>query len=115
MMVFPTTTLDWYSGQENTEVDEYGDEQEGTTPRCRALPASVVEDGQQRFAPADLRAELVEQFTIRLHGTVDVREGDRLVDNTTGATYQVHGVSKPQGMVGFPTTRLITRRVGVQP
>jgi hypothetical protein len=111
--MIPTTTVTLYPCA-SQELNEYGDEVEGTTPTATCVPAAVVEDSQQRFAPADLRAELVEQFTIRVPSDTKVREGDRLVDNRTGATYQVHGVSKPQGLVVAPSIRLTTRRVGTQ-
>lgn len=112
--MFPTTTVSIFRASGG--VDEFGDDtDDNRVAIADDVWAAVVEDGQQRFAPADLRAELVEQFTVRVPYDTDVAEGDRLVDDGTGAVYQVTGVSAPQSLVGPSSIRLITKRVDYQP
>ena len=113
MIPRPTTTVAILRGIA-ADPDEWGSYNDDVPDAIVAtgVPAAVVEDSQVRFGTAELRAELVEQFTVRVpHGT-DVREGDRLLDANTADVYTVNGVSRPQTIVGPASVRLITKRTG---
>lgn len=111
-MIFqPTTTVNVFRGP--GEPDEWGGETDNTTTALhRNVPAAVTENTELRFAPADLRSELVEQFTVRVPAHYGITHDDRLIDQRDGSTYQVQGVSRPQSLVGTTSTRLTAKRVG---
>lgn len=91
-------------------TDVWGDDTgAGGSSVAAGLPAAVAEDRQRSYLASEQRGGVVEFYTVRLRPGVDVREGDRLVDET-GATYVVEAVSDPPGVVGRADVRCTTRR-----
>lgn len=109
----PTTTMTLTRG--TSGVDEYGDPIDSTTAVAEGLDAHVIEQRETRFDPASQRTGVVEEYTIRLRATVDVREGDHLTDATTGRSYIVTGVAQNHTVTGpergTDDVRVLARRV----
>lgn len=108
----PTTTVTVTRGTPTT--DAYGDKVDNTTVVATALPASFIEDKQQRWSPVDRRGGTVETFGVRLRSTARILEGDRLTD-AAGLIFQVLGVAYPPTAtgpaLGTDDVRLTVRRV----
>jgi hypothetical protein len=114
-MFLATTTVSIFRDSDADDRNVFGDETEtGTTPITTAVPASVVEDRQDRFGLADLRQEKVEYCILRMALNVDVREGDRLHDERANQWHQVVGLSRPQSPTGLGSIRVATKRIGTQ-
>lgn len=101
------------SHPENT----YGDRHPSTAVTANGVPAAAVETAvlggsQTSFVPADERGGVVERYTVRLRPGTDVTENDRLVDEATGAVYQVLSVYQPQSSVGLSDVRVSAVRTG---
>lgn len=116
MTVFvPTSVMDVQRG---SSTDAYGDAIDTATTVATGLPAAVSEEGgvgrgqQRRYRPAENRTTLVETFSIRLRPDADIREGDRLVDQRSGAVFQVQDVFNPRSVVGFADVRVTAVQVG---
>lgn len=109
----PATTITVRRG--TPTVDEFGDRVDSTTVVAAGLPALLVETDETSYRPNDQRAGVVEQFTIRLRSTADIREGDRLADDRTGRVYVAQSVVYPFSAVGPATgaddVRVVARRV----
>lgn len=118
MTVFiPTTTVTIERADE--APDSWGDVRPSTTDLQTGIPAAVTagvgligRTDQRTYQPADARAGVTEDYTIRLRGGVDVTENDRLVDERTGAVYQVVAVFHAQSIVGLADIRVMAMRVG---
>lgn len=108
----PTTTVTVTRGEPTT--DAYGDKVDNTTQVAADLPASFVEDRQQRWEPVERRGGTVETFGVRLRSTARILEGDRLTD-ANGLVFQVVGVAYPPTAtgpaLGADDVRLTVRRV----
>lgn len=111
--MLPSTTVTVTRG--TPTLDSFGDPVDSTTVVAANLPALIVETRSDRKDRADQRGGIVEQVTIRLASTAVIVEGDRLTDNTTGATYQAVGViypPRPTGTAAGDTdVRVNARRV----
>src|SRR5690606_24421717 len=100
-------------------ANEFGDELPATTAIATGVPASVSEGlgstspqhTQRSFQPVEMRGGVVETFTIRLRPGTDVVEDDRLVDERTGAIYQVRACYTPPEIVGLVDVRVHAVRV----
>lgn len=96
-------------------ADTYGDTIDTDTPIATGVPASIIEAGQDIGQPAESRTTRVRVFTGRVRPEVDVREGDRLRDETALTIYLVEGVSQPASPFGQADRRLELRRIDDQP
>lgn len=90
----------------------FGDELSAATVVATGLPAAVAEKRQRSYQPAEQRGGVVEEFTIRLRPTADVTEDDRLLDERTGAVYQVRTIHHPRTVVGLADVRVTAVRTG---
>lgn len=106
----PSTTVAVQRGV--LAANEFGDELPATTSVATGLPAAVQEKRQRSYQPAEQRGGVVEEFTIRLRPTADVTEDDRLVDERTGAVYQVRTIHHPRSVVGLADVRVTAVRTG---
>lgn len=102
-------------------LSAYGDELPATTAIATGVPAAVVEttssgtaasNSQVTYQPTDGRGGVVEQFTVRLRPGTDVVEDDRLLDERTGAVYQVRSVYGAHSLVGLADVRVTAVRTG---
>lgn len=99
--------------------NSFGDELPADTPIATGVPAAVAEglgssqsqNTQRSFQPADQRGGVVETYTIRLRPGTDVLEDDRLLDERTGAVYQVRAIYTPPNLVGLVDVRAVAVRV----
>lgn len=112
MSVFiPTTLLSLYRGTPTT--DEYGDPVDDNQTIITAnLPALITERSQRTFLPAEQRLGVINSYIIRLRPGVDVREEDRLRDQTTDSWYQVQEVATMPLIIGVPDIRVTAIKVG---
>lgn len=112
MTVFvPTTTV---TIQRGTGTDSYGDQVDSGQVRATGVPAAISELRQRTHQPAEQRGRVSEQFRIRLRPGVDLAEQDRLLDERTGAYYQVGEVSTPPAVTGKADVRATATRVGAR-
>lgn len=101
-------------------ANEFGDELPATTAVATGVPAAITEglatstapNNQITYQPVDMRGGVLETFTVRLRPGTDVTEDDRLVDERTGATYQVRAVYSPHPLVGLVDVRVVAVRTG---
>lgn len=112
---FPTTRV---TVQRGVEQDRYGEDTDTATVVLTGVPAAVTEGdrsgraAQQSGRPADGRGGVIDSYTIRLRPGADVIEQDRLVDERSGAVYQVTDVFTPSRLVGLADVRVHAIRVG---
>lgn len=109
MSFLATTTVTVYRG---VSTDSYGDEidennEVATGQVCSILEASPISATRK----ADQRLETVRRYVGRFYGSADLRDGDRVYDERTGATYMVDVVTKPVNPIGHRMIRLDLRRV----
>lgn len=99
----------------------YGDELPSLTEIATGVPACVTEGtgsasggstSQRTWQPNEDRAGVLEEYTVRLRPGTDVLEDDRLLDERTGAVYQVRVVYNPQFLVGLADVRTTAVRTG---
>jgi hypothetical protein len=115
----PTTHVSIMRG---STVNQWNDDTDTDTVIDSGLPAAVAEgvggsgggQGQVTFLPSSGRGGVVEQYTIRLRPRTDVEEGDRLLDERTGAVYRVESVFSPQAVVMAADVRVIATRTGAR-
>lgn len=120
MTVFiPSTRVTVQRG--TAAANTFGDELPAVTPIATGIPAAVTEglgsmsgasNTQTSFQPSDMRGGVAELFTIRLRPGTDVTEDDRLLDERTGAVYQVRAIYNPQSLVGLVDVRVAAVRTG---
>lgn len=99
----PTTdTLGDETYENDTDVAGYED-----------LPASIIEASRTVQDPATGTVRTVRQYTGRLPGNIELREGDRIRDNRTGRIYSiVEDEHTPRGISGRSSLTLTLRRTG---
>lgn len=110
MRAIPNT---WATIRRGTQESPFGDiEDAGTTVVARNIPISLLETRVLSQDPVTLKQQSVLQYVGRLSptwATVDV--DDRIVDENTGAVYQVSSVQQPPGPTHANDVRLVLHRV----
>ncbi len=94
-----------------TVVEGYGPDPSNWTPVATGAPAYVYEDTQTTNDPSSGRMTIREVVAVRLRPGAPVRDRDRLVDERTGAVYQVDEIFTEASVVGAADIRLVTIRV----
>jgi Phage head-tail joining protein len=113
----PTTRVTIQRG--TLAANGFGDELPGTDVVASGIPAAVTEGvsttsaaTQVTYQPSSDRGGVVEEYTLRFRPDADVTEDDRVVDERTGAVYQIRSVFHPQSLVGLADTRCTAVRTG---
>lgn len=94
-----------------TVVEGYGPDPSNWTPVATGAPAYVFEDEQRTWDPATERATIREVVVIRLRPDAPVQDRDRIVDERSGALYQVDTISTQGPIVGLADIRVTTIRI----
>lgn len=94
-----------------THVEGYGPDVSNWTVVATGAPAYLYEDEQQTWDPAASRMTIREVVVARLRPGADVRDRDRLVDESSGFTYQVDQITNPASVVGDADVRIVTVRI----
>jgi hypothetical protein len=103
-----TTTCSILRG---STTDGYGDELDADTPVRTNVPISIMEISSTVMTPEDPTPRVVRQVTARVGSEVDVRDGDRVKDESTGTIYMIDNVIRRASPVYTPDTRLDLRLV----
>lgn len=93
MSVFlATTTAQVVRG---STVNALGDDVAGVAvvAGLAKVPVSIIEKGRKVYLPESGELRTVRYVVGRARSNVDIRKGDRLVDNRTGNTYLVDEVT----------------------
>lgn len=106
--VIPNTTVSILRGE---EIDEYGDPKDSDVSVAAGVPISITENNQRVYIAAEGRLTIVRQMVGRVRPGFDVREQDRLRDDTTGDIYLVEGISQPMSGVRTLDQRIFLRRI----
>jgi len=105
--VLPTTLVSILRG---SSTNTFGDTIDTPTVVASAVPMSILEQSRATTKRASDRAQTVLSFLGRCSPSVDVRQGDRLLD-TAGSTYVVHAVSRESNPIAPQDQRLDLERV----
>lgn len=103
-----TTTVTILRG---SGVDSFGDERDTAATVREGVTASIIEQNKTVTTPVDGTPRVVRHTTCRLPAGTDVRTGDRLRDERTGAVYIVDAEGLSQNPVRRNDIRLDLRRV----
>jgi len=90
MQAVATTLLAVLRG---TETDAYGDERDNDTVAASGIPASLTEQTRRVTTREDPTPRIVRYAVARVAAGTDIRDQDRVRDQTTGATYIVDAAS----------------------
>jgi hypothetical protein len=93
--------------------NDWGDDLDTQTVIYENVPVHISENSEFVWNTSELRAERVEEFTIRVAQRFVILEGDRVVDKD-GSVYQVQTASRPQSVVGATSGTLTCKRIGSQ-
>lgn len=107
MFAQATTTVTILRG---TADDVYGDPGDNDTVAASGIRASILEQRQTAFTPADNRVLVGRFFTARLPYDTDVLESDRIRDERTGDIYVIDSVTRVASSLVTNDVRLDLRR-----
>lgn len=100
-----------FSVLRGTGESSFGDETDTGTVVLSGVPMSVMEQRRQDANPVTGRADTVHFYTGRCSPALDVRAGDRLQDERTGAIYQVSSATQVANPVSQNDRRMDLERV----
>jgi hypothetical protein len=102
-----TTTLAVLRG---VTTDDYGDEQDTDTVVATRIPASLAEQTRRVTTRDDPTPRIVRYAIGRVTAGTDIRDQDRVRDESTGAVYIVDAVSSMNSAAVAADLRLDLRR-----
>jgi hypothetical protein len=102
----PTHRISLFRGEFQTANDDTADSR---LPIALNVPASLVEQSALVMSPETGRSYDVETVAGLVGGRVDVRKGDRLLDQATGSVYTVDSVVHQSGILAGGDIRLRLR------
>lgn len=108
MSFMATTTVTVLRG---TTTDRFDDEQDTDTIVATGVRASLLEKPVTGTRPASGRKDTPRGYTLRVWKSVDIRQDDRVLDETTGLTYAVTTLAPSRNAVGLGSTRADLQRV----
>ncbi|MCX4504566.1 hypothetical protein OOK53_18940 [Streptomyces anulatus] len=94
MYVLPTTTISVLRG---TVLDEFLDEADTTTVVATGVPASLIEQTRRPYTPDNPTPRVIRYSIARLSSDADIRESDRIKDESTNRIYIIEAVSSTTG------------------
>ncbi len=89
-----------------SQVDEYGDEVDADTVVQTGIRASLLERTVTDLDRNTGGTRQQRRVTGRVATNVDVREGDRIRDERTGAIYAIDTLTNPTGFTHVSSIRL---------
>lgn len=93
-------------------TDDYDDEFDLDKPVESRIPASILEARRTLHRKDSTTPQRIISYTGRVGAGTDVRQGDRVRDESTSTIYIVDDVTQNSGFVGFtPDVKLDLRRV----
>ena len=93
-------------------VDDYGDPLDNSTATASGVPFQLNEFDSHESDPTSGEPRVVRYVYGYCYPGVDVRRGDRVMDERTGALYTVDGVTRPQSPAITPGPKIELRRLG---
>ncbi len=102
-MFWPTTTISILRG---TTTNAAGDTVDTKTPIYTGIPASIMERSRTGINEVSQDARVYRYTTGRVAAGTDIRDTDRVLDETTGKIYAVAAVSVLGSPVHVPDMRL---------
>lgn len=109
MNFYPTTTV---SILRTTTTDAYGYEaDDNATPAATGMPASIIEQTQNTSRPDSDRPMTVRLYDCRLPADADVRDGDRIKDESDDQIYMLDTIAKSANPAREMDWRLVIRKV----
>lgn len=94
MWAIPNTTVTVLRG---TTVSAYGDALDNTTPAASGIPALITERNRTVFDRTTQTPRVVRVVSCAVQSDTDLREEDRVRDDTTNTVYAVRSVTQPGG------------------
>lgn len=96
MYAIASTTVSVLRG---TTTNAWGDvlDDDNATPVYTGLLAALSIERTQRHNPANQDVRTIRSISCAMQSNTDVREGDRLLDERTGALYAIESVTAPLG------------------
>lgn len=93
MNFYPNTTV---SILRTTTTDAYGYEaDDNATPAASGVLASIIEQTQNTRRPDSDRPSTIRGYACRLPHDTDLRDGDRIKDESDDAVYMVDTITRP--------------------
>lgn len=108
MSFLATTTVSILRG---TVVGDYGDELDSDEEVASGVRASILERPVTGGRPASGRSDTQRTHAMRVWRGVDLRQGDRVRDERTGALYSVLTLATSTNPAGLGSTRADLQRV----
>ena len=96
-----------------TGVDAFGDETDGGTVVASSILASLHERSQRQDARSDGGLRQVGSYTMRCRHDIDVRQDDRVKDESDGRIYVVVEVEKAPSFGRKVDVRCSLRRLSL--
>jgi hypothetical protein len=103
-----TTTVAILRG---TVIGDYSDELDSDEEVASGVRASILERPVTGGRPVSGRSDTQRTHTMRMWKVVDLRQGDRVRDERTGAIYSVLTLAPSTNPVGLGSTRADLQRV----
>lgn len=94
-----------------TVMGPYGDELDSDTVAASGVLASILERPVTGARPVGGRTDTPRTYALRVWNGVDIRQGDRVRDERTGAVYSVTTLAPSTNPVGLGATRADLQRV----
>lgn len=112
-MFMPTTVIDVYRDTDTSDTNVFGDPVEtGNRAWKENVPASIALSDVSRSTLAELSEDRVATYSVRVSGSAELREGDRIRDRKSGLRYQVREISPGWAGMGASSARMVCVRVG---
>lgn len=109
MSFVATTTVTVMRGE---GTDRFGDPIDVDAAIHDNVPASIIEQGMNsRSRPVDGRTDQVRGYTLRIRANIELRKGDRVRDERTGAVYTFDEETTKANPVGHRVRRATLRKV----
>lgn len=91
-----------------TDVDEFGDIEDASTPLMVGIPAILLETVKTTTDPATQTPRTVRSAYCRVPSWTGVLNSDRIVDESSGRKYAVTDVDSPGSINGAPGDLVLT-------
>lgn len=95
-----------------TTTNQFGDQIDSNVPRITGLPVTLIETGKNVQDPSTPTPRTIRQILAIVPEWAGIVSTDRLLDESTGDTYIIIGVTRPPTIIGAPVdTKLDLKRI----
>jgi hypothetical protein len=108
MLARPNTTVSILRG---TSTNVHGDVTDADTAQYRHVPMKISERNRLDTDPTSGMPRTVHHLIGRCGADVDIQDGDRLLDEQSGAIYALSSLSAPRSAMSVNDLRLDLQRV----